>query len=81
MTKYQENVSSVEQLKTFYLREFGETFPLAQYMSVYDKWEANGHKELRSTQSEPPAGASTGAPMTPTGKRPYALGLYSWPCY
>uniref|UniRef100_A0A3P9B955 Wu:fj29h11 n=1 Tax=Maylandia zebra TaxID=106582 RepID=A0A3P9B955_9CICH len=40
MGTYQLTAPSMEQLQTCYSQKFGEKFPLAQYMSLYDNWEA-----------------------------------------
>nr|XP_019938379.1 PREDICTED: uncharacterized protein LOC109626689 [Paralichthys olivaceus] len=56
--KYQLSAQTIEQLKTFYLRQFGEELPLAQYMSLYDSWQASGSKNLFS-QDEAAASPNT----------------------
>ncbi|XP_070783607.1 uncharacterized protein [Enoplosus armatus] len=54
MKKYQLSAPSMDQLKTCYFQQYGEQLPLAQYMSLYDSWEASGTRKL-PTQSEPTA--------------------------
>ncbi|KAI3365403.1 hypothetical protein L3Q82_010485 [Scortum barcoo] len=51
MKNYQLIAPSMDQLKVFYYQQFGEQFPLTQYMSLYDSWQASAPKEL-PTQSE-----------------------------
>ncbi|KAF0025078.1 hypothetical protein F2P81_021959 [Scophthalmus maximus] len=58
MEKYQLTAPSMEQLHTFYFRQFKEELPLEQYMSLYDSWESSGSKNL-PTKAEPTAGPST----------------------
>uniref|UniRef100_A0A669E4X7 Wu:fj29h11 n=1 Tax=Oreochromis niloticus TaxID=8128 RepID=A0A669E4X7_ORENI len=59
MGTYQLTAPSMEQLQTCYSQKFGEKFPLAQYMSLYDNWEA---KKL-PTQSQPTTNPKTGVCM------------------
>ncbi|XP_029311722.1 uncharacterized protein LOC115024372 isoform X2 [Cottoperca gobio] len=54
MKKYQLSAPSMDQLQTCYSQQFGEQFPITQYMSLYDSWEASSPKKL-PTQSEPTA--------------------------
>ncbi|XP_035467715.2 protein NO VEIN isoform X3 [Scophthalmus maximus] len=58
MEKYQLTAPSMEQLHTFYFRQFKEELPLEQYMSLYDSWESSGSKNL-PTKAESTAGPST----------------------
>ncbi|XP_072230072.1 uncharacterized protein [Leuresthes tenuis] len=51
LKRYQLTAPSMDQLQTCYFRLFREQFPLSQYMSLYDNWEA---KKLPD-QSEPAA--------------------------
>ncbi|KAM4524399.1 uncharacterized protein PAE49_000724 isoform 2-T3 [Odontesthes bonariensis] len=51
LKRYQLTAPSMDQLQTCYFRLFSEQFPLNQYMSLYDNWEA---KKLPD-QSEPAA--------------------------
>ncbi|KAK2885132.1 uncharacterized protein wu:fj29h11 isoform X1 [Channa argus] len=60
MNKYQLSAPSMDQLQTCYAYHFGETFPLTEYMSLYDSWEA---KKLPS-HSEPAAHPNTSVPQT-----------------
>ncbi|XP_013128868.1 uncharacterized protein wu:fj29h11 isoform X3 [Oreochromis niloticus] len=60
MGTYQLTAPSMEQLQTCYSQKFGEKFPLAQYMSLYDNWEA---KKL-PTQSQPTTNPKTGVWQT-----------------
>nr|XP_020442679.1 uncharacterized protein LOC109952134 isoform X2 [Monopterus albus] len=53
MKKHQLTAPSMEQLQNFYFQEYDEQLPLAQYMSMYDSWEAS-HLQ-KPTQSEPAA--------------------------
>ncbi|XP_039991364.1 protein NO VEIN isoform X3 [Xiphias gladius] len=55
MKKYQLSAPSMEQLQTFYFQQFGEQLPFAQYMSLYDRWEASCIK----SQAEPTADPNT----------------------
>ncbi|XP_040922726.1 protein NO VEIN isoform X2 [Toxotes jaculatrix] len=58
MKKYQLSAPSMDQLQTFYFREFGEQLPLEQYMSLYDSWEASYPKN-QPAQAGPTADPST----------------------
>uniref|UniRef100_A0A3Q3NAZ7 Protein NO VEIN-like n=1 Tax=Mastacembelus armatus TaxID=205130 RepID=A0A3Q3NAZ7_9TELE len=53
MKKYQLAVPSMHELEIYYFQEFGEQLPLAQYMSLYDSWEASCSKKLPSLTTEP----------------------------
>lgn len=65
MGMYQLTAPSMEQLQTCYSQKFGEKFPLAQYMSLYDNWEA---KKL-PTQSQPTTHPKTGVWQTAAGSQ------------
>ncbi|XP_035522155.1 protein NO VEIN isoform X1 [Morone saxatilis] len=58
--KYQLTAPSMDQLQTCYIQHFGEQFPLAQYMSLYDSLGASNVK-TQPTQSEPTAESETTA--------------------
>ncbi|XP_070708112.1 uncharacterized protein [Pempheris klunzingeri] len=56
--KNQLSAPSMDQLQTCYFQQFNEHLPLAQYMSLYDSWEASYPKKL-STHSDPTADPKT----------------------
>ncbi|MEQ2179488.1 hypothetical protein GOODEAATRI_025470, partial [Goodea atripinnis] len=66
---YQLATPTMEQLQTCYSRKFDEPFPLRQYMSLYDNWEA---KKLPA-QAESAANSKTNAWQTTEDDYP-ALG-------
>lgn len=41
MRKYPLAGLSMDQLQACYVQHYSEQFPLAQYMSLYDTWEAS----------------------------------------
>ncbi|XP_047232938.1 protein NO VEIN isoform X2 [Girardinichthys multiradiatus] len=57
---YQPATPTMEQLQTCYSQKFDEPFPLRQYMSLYDNWEA---KKLPA-QAESAANSKTNAWQT-----------------
>lgn len=76
----------MDQLQTCYAQHFGEQLPLAQYMSLYDSWQASSSKRL-PTQPEPTADPPTVVLETTAGsqkqhsasciKNKYCIAIYS----
>ena len=50
MKNYHLSAPTIDQLQTVYFRQFGEGFPLAQYMSLYDSFQASDSKNLLSQE-------------------------------
>ncbi|XP_028998254.2 uncharacterized protein wu:fj29h11 [Betta splendens] len=63
--KYQLIAPSMDQLRSCYLKHFGEELPSQQYMSLYDSWEAKNrpsHSEAAVDSSTAGAQARKGEP-------------------
>lgn len=65
MNVFNMKSATMDQLQTWYSHLFGEPFPLRQYMSLYDNWEA---KNLPA-KSEPTPNPKTDPRQTTEGKK------------
>ncbi|XP_060951191.1 uncharacterized protein wu:fj29h11 [Limanda limanda] len=71
MKNYQLSAPTIDQLQTLYFRQFGEGLPLAQYMSLYDNWQASDSKNLLSQEEATPCPKPAVLPTTAaTGNLP-----------
>ncbi|XP_030610585.1 protein NO VEIN isoform X2 [Archocentrus centrarchus] len=75
---YQLTAPSMEQLHACYSQKYDEQFPLAQYMSLYDSWEAKKlPAQAKPTDPKPGIRQTPAATQNPKPEKDQELGFLS----